>query len=160
MPKAYIIAHRAISYRRYITRSGRNGYHWKKHFFRQYYITSACNKQHLVKFGLRPSEAAAKPLWSIVLRVERIIRTRFKRRIFAHPTLKYSLIHWGLTPFLPCLTKNPLFLKSLTSKGKDFEGFLTNLGEARLAPCKNKLGEKHRKITLWGEFGLFVLPYM
>ena len=30
MPKAYIIARRAISYRRYITRSERNGYHWKK----------------------------------------------------------------------------------------------------------------------------------
>ena len=30
MPKAYIIARRAISYRRYITRSARNGYHWKK----------------------------------------------------------------------------------------------------------------------------------
>ena len=30
MPKAYIIARRAISYRRYITRPGRNGYHCKK----------------------------------------------------------------------------------------------------------------------------------
>ena len=30
MPKAYIIARRAISYRRYITRSARNGYHCKK----------------------------------------------------------------------------------------------------------------------------------
>ena len=30
MPKAYIIARRAISYRRYITRSKRNGYHCKK----------------------------------------------------------------------------------------------------------------------------------
>ena len=30
MPKAYIIARSAISYRRYITRSARNGYHWKK----------------------------------------------------------------------------------------------------------------------------------
>ena len=30
MSKAYIIARRAISYRRYITRSARNGYHCKK----------------------------------------------------------------------------------------------------------------------------------
>ena len=30
MPKAYIIARRAISYRRYITRSAMNGYHYKK----------------------------------------------------------------------------------------------------------------------------------
>ena len=30
MPSAYIIARRAISYRRYITRSDRNGYHCKK----------------------------------------------------------------------------------------------------------------------------------
>ena len=30
MPQAYIIARRAIWYRRYITRSDRNGYHWKK----------------------------------------------------------------------------------------------------------------------------------
>ena len=30
MPKAYIIARRAISYRRHIARSARNGYHWKK----------------------------------------------------------------------------------------------------------------------------------
>ena len=30
MPKAYIIARSAISYRRYITRSARNGYHCKK----------------------------------------------------------------------------------------------------------------------------------
>ena len=30
MPKAYIIARSAISYRRYITRSGRNGYNCKK----------------------------------------------------------------------------------------------------------------------------------
>ena len=30
MPKAYIIARRAILYRRYITRSDRNGYHCKK----------------------------------------------------------------------------------------------------------------------------------
>ena len=29
MPKAYIIHRRWISYRRYITRSARNGYHWK-----------------------------------------------------------------------------------------------------------------------------------
>ena len=31
MPKAYIIAQSAISYRRYITRSAGNGYHCKKH---------------------------------------------------------------------------------------------------------------------------------
>ena len=30
MPQAYIIYRRWISYRRYITRSERNGYHWKK----------------------------------------------------------------------------------------------------------------------------------
>ena len=29
MPKAYIISRRAISYRRYIIRSDRNGYHYK-----------------------------------------------------------------------------------------------------------------------------------
>jgi hypothetical protein len=47
----------------------------------------------------------------------------------------------------------------LTSKRGDFEGFLLDLDEARLAPCEDKARKKHRNMPLCGGFGYFALPY-
>jgi hypothetical protein len=49
---------------------------------------------------------------------------------------------------MPNFHKNPHFLKSLTSKRGDFGGFLFDLSEARLTPCKIKLGKKRRNMPL------------
>ena len=47
----------------------------------------------------------------------------------------------------------------LTAKGEDFVGFLLHLDEARLLPCENKLGEKHRNMPLCGGFKFSYSPY-
>jgi len=73
--------------------------------------------------------------------------------------LKYSQIHKVFAAFYASTKPKSVLFKIFTSKAEDFVGFLFEPDAARLSPCKNESGKKHRNIRLCGGFGLFVLPY-